>query len=344
MVEKIFRSSKILCSDTKEHGYTYQPRKEAIGCNFIQFNTHAITTLSVDIDYCSKDELNNRLSVVPTPSMVVETTKGFHIHYMLEYPISHRNISLVRWATHIREQLSILVGGDVHANGLKRVYRNPLKHANTCSDVTYTLKDFGIAYPKRNFVTGTRKRAKFVDFNNVQRGGRHMSMFDYIRSHAYKHSGRDDLIEVLTFISEEANSKLDEPLSNAELSGIVSSVCKFMNNTYIGSSATKSEYNKYLAKAKHDKSIKQVIDSLLSISFKGISKMSARAISRVCNVSNSTVSLHIKKIIEILKDKVLNNIAISKEAYMELMNIIFEYTQGIKKEHIGGFNGLRVQV
>ena len=322
MVNKIFRSSKILCSDIKSGGYAYRPKKEAIASNFIQFNTHAVTTLSVDIDYCSKDELNRRLKLLPQPSIVVETSKGFHIHYVLTYPISYKKPHLIRWASYIREQLSAVVGGDVHANGLKRVFRNPLKHTTTYNEATYTLSDFNVPFPKKEYASKGNKPVKSVDFSCVKRGSRHMTMFDHLRATAYKYSTSGDLVSVLDFVAEEANSKLEEPLSTQELKNIVGSICRFMKNIYVGSSESKAEYNRGLAKAKHDATFTKILVALKGISFKQVYTMSARAIAKISTVSNSTVSLHLTKIKDKLRQITLSNIALSYEVYKTLTYFI----------------------
>jgi hypothetical protein len=143
-------------------------------------------------------------------------------------------------------------------------------------------------------------------------------MFDHLRTTAYKYSDSEDLIRVLEFVADEANNKLEEPLSNQELKNIVGSICKFMRNVYVGSSESKAEYNRGLARAKHDSTFIKIITALKGVSFKEVYNMSARAIAKISEVSNSTVSLHVSKIKERLREITLNNIALSYEVYKTL--------------------------
>lgn len=325
MVDKLFRKSQLLCSNDKSGGYSYKPLKEAVTHRFIQFNAHAVTTISIDIDHCTKEQLEERLKLIPTPSIIVTTSKGFHIHYLLTYPVSYKRPQLVRWATFIKEELSRLVGGDKHAGGLKRIYRNPALHECTFNDVTYTLSQFGIVPSKTNKAVQSSRATIAVDFSTVKRGGRHMALFDYVRSHAYKYSKSDDLRGILEFIADEANNKMEEPLSNQEVSGIINSVCRFMENVYCGASDSKTEYNRKLAKDKHTKTITACVSSLHSVGLKHALSMSARALAKIAKVSNSTLSLYRTKIFELLTNLVRTNIALSVTAYQQLMVLVYSY-------------------
>jgi len=328
MVEGLFTKRYLLCSNEKSSGYSYKHKSDAVNEKFIQFNANCLTTLSIDIDYCDEVELNKRLQLVPTPSMLVRTTKGYHLHYILTYPVSYKNRKRLKWSEDIKEYLTNLVGGDKHAKGNIRVFRNPLLHSTTYNDVKYTLEDFGVPYTpssKKEHSKYSKKPTKFIDFTKVSEGGRNTSLFHYLRSKAYSLGNREDLNEILTFLANEANDKLDSPLSTPQVATIVKSITKFMVK-YTGklSSAQQTEFNRKIAKERHERLIKEVISNLRQHSFKLIAKGSTRGLAKLGNTSNATISRHKQILMETLRDIVLSNIALSYQEYISLNELSFE--------------------
>lgn len=339
MLEKLFTKRTLLCSDTKTEGYTYKSREEAIEMPFIQFNANCVSTISIDIDYCTEDELNNRLELVPLPSIIVKTSKGYHVHWALSYPISYNNMKGIKWLNEIKRCLKELLKGDEYALGNKRIFRNPMLHESTFNDIEYSLMDFGIPYPKRSMQRSFR--TKKANFTAVKVGERHMSLFNYLRISAYSLGNRDDLSQVLTYLAEEANNTLEDPLSTTEVSSIVNSICKFMVN-YTGTKE-QTQYNKTLAKRKHKNTISKVITSLKPIGITKANKMSSRGIAKVSCTSNSTVSLHRHKIFDLFKCLVVSNIAMSTEEFIE-MNINNYSDIDTVNNYIGGLDDLSISV
>ena len=339
MLEKLFTKRTLLCSSDKAQGYTYKHKEEAITMPFIQFNANCVTTVSIDIDHCTQEELNNRLELVPVPSIIVKTNKGFHLHWVLGYPISYKNLKGIKWLNEIKKSLKEVLKGDEFALGNKRVFRNPMLHESTFNNIEYSLIDFGVPYPKT--ISRRGFKARKANLGNVKVGERHMSMFNYLRSNAYALGNRDDLPQVLTFLAEEANSTLEEPLCNSEVSSIVSSICKFMVN-FTGNKE-QANYNRVLAKKKHKDTLSKVIRSLKPLGLKKANKLSSRGIAKVSTTSNSTVSLHREKIFKLFECLVLSNISMSLEEFIEMNSENYKEIQ-VANNYIGGTNDLSISV
>ena len=325
--DKLFKPIKLLASDTKHEDYTYMPKAEAITKKFIQFNKHAVTSIIIDVDHVSLKELEAKLTTLPTPSMVVHTDKGYHVHYVLKYPVGHRNRSLVLWANRIKSAMLKEVGGDIHANGVApRVYRNPWKHITDFTGKEYTLKELAsyvtLSTPKQSKESKGTFRKSFKD---VKVGERHNTMFDYLRYNAYRLKNRGDLRQVLLYLANEANEEMQEALPISQLEALVSSICVFMQKYTGRPQEDVVAYNKALAKARHDKAMGKILSVLETVSFKFVEVLSARKIAKMASTSNSTVSKHLTKIIGILRDRVLNNIRQSLVAFTILLLPNYQY-------------------
>lgn len=328
MKDKLFKASKLLASPQKSEGYTYLPREEAIELPFVQFNKHAVTSIIIDIDYVTQDELQQRLQGLPIPSIIVKTQKGFHVHYVLKYPVGYKKHNLVSWARRIKTAMLKKVGGDLNANGVSaRIYRNPWKHESVFSNQEYLLKDLAacldLTQPRaRQESKGTFKK----DFSKVKVGERHNKMFDYLRFNAYRLKHREDLQTILEYLATEANNEMQEPLPQHQIDSLINNICGFMVR-YVG--RDKSEviaYNQALAKAKHDSTMNKILDKVSEVSFKTVSAWSARKLAKFVGVSNSTISKHLTKIINILRDKVLLNIQMSLVAFVSLLLPTYSYS------------------
>lgn len=323
-INKHFAKKYILASNEKRTTHKYLPKKEALECKFIQFNASAITSISVDIDRCDIFALAERLKRVPTPSVIVETDNGFHIHYFLTYPISYKKHTLVRWATHIRNELSKLVQGDKCAEGIKRLYRNPLTHSSITNNNTYTLSDFNISYPKNTYRNSKRKPTISYDFTSINVGERHTSMFNYLRTEAYKKSDNKDLEEILKFLANEANAMLSTPLPCKQIEQLIDNIMKFMGR-YTGTK-NQAEFNRTIAQNKHKNTILKAVKALEALSLKKVRLFSNRKISRVGGIAPSTVGLHREEILDILINKVLTNMRLSLEEYKVINGDFMTYT------------------
>jgi len=314
-VQKHFKKAYLLSSDVKSDTYTYIPKKQALTKKFIQFNSLGVTMLSIDIDNCDIYTLSERLKYVPTPTIIVETDKGYHIHYELAYPISYTKHTLIVWCNHIRDELSKKLGGDKNAVGLKRVYRNPLVHTTAYNNVSYSLADFGIPYPKNS--STKKKKCRFnIDFSTIEKGNRNISMFNYLRDYAYANSEKDNLEEILVFLADEANTQLSEPLPQSQLRSIVKSIMRFMGR-YTGTK-DQTAFNIQLAKNKHKATILKIIAVLKQLQLKKVQLLSNRAIARTCKVSPTTVGTNKQEILDILINFCLINIRLSLEEYKKL--------------------------
>lgn len=326
--DKLFKPIKLLASNTKNDEYVYMPKDQALTKKFIQFNKHAVTSIIIDVDHVNQQELYTKIKELPIPSMVVHTDKGFHLHYVLKYPVGHSKKSLVLWANRIKSAMLKKVGGDIHANGVApRIYRNPWTHITDFNQVEYTLKELAsfVTLDKTKPSSGSKGTFR-KSFKNVKVGERHNTMFDYLRFNAYRLKNRGDLRQVLMFLGQEANEEMVEPLPDSQISSLVSCICVFMQK-YTGRPKEDVEaYNKSLAKARHDKAMGKILAVLEAISFKSVQVLSGRKIAKMASTSNSTVSKHLNKIIGILREKVLTNIRQSMLMFIWFIQPFYQYS------------------
>jgi hypothetical protein len=313
----LFRSNiDILCADEKSSGYKYRHRDEAISYNFIRYgNDYFIPTLSIDIDY----KISNRkikeickANKLPTPNFIVHTTKGKHIHWVFENPISVSNIpSHNRYKYTLRAVIAAF-GGDPNATAANagRVWRNPLTHRTTLLKKSYVqLSEFPKFYATTK-ESNKRKRVKVRTSKNlraVRIGERNDALFEYTRKVAYRHYNHPERNNIIHREAYYANSLIRDPLDDEEVDTIIASVIKFIENKYVPRTASEDvlAYNRKLAQKKKEKTLQKLLSVISShplLTIKALKKMSVRAGAKLLGVSNTTFHNYRGKLKEALKE------------------------------------------
>ena len=313
----------VQCSNEKSGRYKLGiPKFIAIrNYTFIQFShPKKWHWLSVDIDdrntYKTFDDIIARCKELglPLPSLVVKTTKGWHIHWYLDEALWRNNKLHTRWRKEIQYRLNQAFGGDKHAAGW--IFRNPFKHEYMTSLDVYTISDFEFLYSLKEAkkalratkqVKKIKKLKKFFDFTKVKKGSRNNTLLTYIRTFMFRNF---EGLTLKNFIMEglRVNSLMPEPLKEDEVRATVRSAYDFVSEHYNPDYKNKdqAEYNRKLAKYKAQKTYLKALTSLTEalkadkISFFRIMRelYSFRFFSKLAGVSDKTIKKYIKQLKE----------------------------------------------
>jgi hypothetical protein len=309
LINKLDTVFKVQCSDSKTGDYTYKKIDEALEHNFLRFgNSYFIPAVSIDIDN-SQDILINdiiKTNKLPDPTFVVETSRGYHIHWFLSNPIKTSNVKQLRKLRETLLYLQKLFGADKFATTTSsgRVWRNPIKHSNAFTDTTVELNDLFTTpeLPKntREFTKSINRYKKFLntDFSKVLEGERNTTLFDYGRAYAYTTGVINVFDELCT-----KNDTLLNPLPISEVTNIASSIEIFMSTKYKKGAHTTSEatiaFNRRVAAQQADKKVLVIFEKslkLLTIPIIAVQRLSARKGAEVFKISKDTFLKH-KKIV-----------------------------------------------
>jgi len=118
--------------------------------SFIEFNSpERISWLVYDIDIPPNDirELEQYAGYIehylllPKPTYICKTTKGFHVAYALSYGVLAEQTSANQRLAYVHAALSKLLGSDPNAARMRGIWRNPLKHEHIYNPNSYTLDE-----------------------------------------------------------------------------------------------------------------------------------------------------------------------------------------------------------
>jgi len=309
----------IQCSNKKTAKSHFKPFKEAIKYKFVRFgNKFHIPAISVDID--SHQDIPKVLDIIknaglPKPNFIVKTTKGLHIHWVLQAAIVTSNMRQTALYQKIASVLIELLGSDKHAmpKYSGRMFRNPLKHDTEYyhSDLA-TLQQFFVILPELDSMSDKyvmkKKtiRYKAPDFTKISEGNRNKALFDYGRHVAYKYGNVKNLRGLVLSALTMANGQMSSPVSKQELSTICNSITHFMRTRWVNKTANYKtvEFNQKLAKRQAELKKNELLRKVVSvglISIKKLRSMSAREGGRVFGISKNTFQKHRYKIIELVK-------------------------------------------
>jgi hypothetical protein len=247
---------EVLGSITKEGGYTSSKSFYALQrYNFIQYNSQdRINIICVDIDEHQDGSvwLDHDL---PQPTWTVWTNRGVQFMWVLDNPIftcnenKYRNKHLA-YAKDVLNKIVYALDAATNAIGFNRVFRNPLTHDSRYSNSRVNLKDFNHlespssewldkVYPKREkhktLFGSTRDRE--IDFASMEEGdGRNSALFDRLRYWAYDEAKAGTYTEFdLAHRGYVLNQAFKKGLEGKEVDRIITSIDKFIENTYMRS-------------------------------------------------------------------------------------------------------------
>ncbi len=295
---------------------------EAIETPFIRFgNSRFIPALSLDIDNHKdiKKVLDTCLEHnLHYPTVILETQKGLHLHWVLNNPLNLSNPKAKYFYQQIISALAKTFDTDTRAvpKNAGRLFRNPLKHpAEIYNGILLHLSDFSEHTKLYKSITKNPKSIKRVskfthykkpDFSKVPEGERNATLFDYGRTYAYRHAKVKNLREHLISKLEKANNLIKQPLNPIEVSAIASSIMHFIQQRYVGKTTNKKtvEFNQQLAKKSYDKMGNLMLDIFFSkplLTIQDLRNMSMRRGAQVFGIHKNTYKKHLKALINDIK-------------------------------------------
>lgn len=312
---KLDRYFKIQCSNEKTGNYTFKPIEAALEYNFLRFgNKYFIPAVSIDIDTgIFPQEAMDKLNL-PTPTLIVKTTKGFHIHWFLKNPIKTSNSKQLRLLSETLKFLQESLGGDKFATtgSSGRIWRNPLKHPTTFSGKDYNFSEiFDLPFVKEQLPKRYSSKVKLnysdilsKDFSNIVQGSRHSTLFDYARAFAYT-TGCLDIFEEI----EKKNQLLPSPLPKSEVKSIATSVKTFMNTKYnvedtYKASERRIEFNRRVAKGQEKKKLHELATNLFKFfaPLQVLKNSTIREGSALLKTSKNTFTKHRDALLAYIKE------------------------------------------
>ena len=121
-------------------------KNKGIEKKFIFYNSQVVKYLIIDID--DKKTFSNKYEIIEflndyniIPSYVLDSSKGYHVGFILKKSIPYENKKAVDFARDTLKKLSLLLGGDSNALRLKGRFRNPLLHDTFYTNFEYDLID-----------------------------------------------------------------------------------------------------------------------------------------------------------------------------------------------------------
>ncbi len=310
---------KIQCSNEKNIPSVFKSYDEALEYNFVRFgNKYFIPAISIDID--NHQDIRKVSSVLksnklPTPNIVVKTSKGLHIHWVLDKPIKTTSVPPLLFYQSIANELIKLFDSDKNAMPKRsgRMFRNPLLHSTTYfTSNEVSLSDFKHIIPKHSSNENKVEKRKVLrykvpDFSKIEKGGRNQALFDYGRHVAYRHGAKEGLQNVVEAAINSANRKLSEPLPVDETATIVSSITRFVETYYIKRTKNPKtiEFNRKLAKRQEELKQNELLKKWAAVGIltvKKLRRVSLREGGRILGVHKNTFSKHKEFLINAIKN------------------------------------------
>ena len=314
----------VQCGYAKGSEPKFLAPKEALETPYIRFgNSYFIPSLSLDIDtHQDHVEVLNKCIIngIPLPSMILNTKKGLHVHWVLNKPIPTKNFKALFKYQKVITKLVEVFDTDLNAvpKNSGRLFRNPLKHETTQYNHEYMDLDSFILPLELNkpqrLQTKTPKRAsklfshyKKPDFANISSGERNSALFDYGRYYGYRHSTSENLSELLLQVLHNQNKVFPNPLSNLEVTSMASSITRFIKTKYIGSTSKQStiDFNRRLAKETYDTKHKNLLARFLelpTLTLEDLRSMSLRKGGEIFGIHKNTYKKHLEDLINDIRD------------------------------------------
>lgn len=123
------------------------PLLEALHQNFIWYGNKSATSLCIiDIDYETMplEEYTNKVKNILNidPSWILKTSKGYHVGFILNYPVFNNDLIKSEKLIDLKRLLTILLGADADGSIRKYGYwRNPLTHPSYLNPLEFDLND-----------------------------------------------------------------------------------------------------------------------------------------------------------------------------------------------------------
>ena len=343
-------SQFVQCSNDKRGNYKLNiPKFIALEkYKFIQlFNKSYIKFISIDIDQKDIKKYETIADVyydilnkgLPTPTIIVKTDNGFHIHWYLDKSVFINNKIEYNKYEQVRSYFNDILNGD--KNFARFIVRNPLKHEYFYTGELYnSINDFEKYFDLTKINNQTKKEKNKIvrnkiNWNEVKVGERNQILYSYLRDFMFQN------YETLSYKAFEkeairVNSLIPIPLNENEVLSTVKSVYKFVEKNYNPNYVSKKrvEFNKKLAKDKQNKTLEKIKDNIiknynkLSIIKIFMKKYTIYSLSKILKVDRKTIKKYydyilnlIKNIILSMKNKVKSIVDFNNKNYFYLFDL-----------------------
>ncbi len=227
---------------TNDKGFCHiRSKSHAIKHVYIQPNQPArITYIVLDIDH--PDGLHNALydTELPPPHLIIKNPDNAHVHlvYRLSSPVftwGKANSKNIRYLARIEYGMVRKLGADASYGG--NLMKNPLNERwQTYTSTTAPLEGYSL-----------KELADFVNLDflpsdqeacNDQGYSRNCTLFDQVRPYGYNLSPAtySALVQALTPLAADFNSRFDVPLFQNEVNHIVRSIARYCSKTNFSAS------------------------------------------------------------------------------------------------------------
>ncbi len=311
---KYFPKEVFGSTDKNQFYHTKERLYALLDFKWIQYNSEdRLTVLSVDIDN-STDSLLYQDFSLPVPTWIIQTNKGFQYHWALKSPIMLKgyNSKKLRYIVKdILHKLVSLLGGDINAIGLNRVFRSPTNNRTWFSNNEVDLSEFYDLPPvKEEIIDKILEEIKENKKNSSLKGlsegeGRNCALFDKLRHWAYNKAKEGSYsLNALQMKAETLNFEFNEIMDLKEVTNIVNSIDEFIQNKYkrIDYMALSPEERKKIASKNGKKSGEarsKVAETKILTALKIMEdlkeKITIRALAERSGTSKDTVQKYLKK-------------------------------------------------
>jgi len=353
MLKKLLLSilpEKMQASMFKKKGYKKNLKTEQILDThpFIQvrFNKNKRGALIIDIDdrkkFKTMQDIIEYCKVVdfPIPTIVLETTKGFHAWWVLDNILEGNKTEKVvaKWK-YITSKLFL-----ADSSFSMFIARNPLLHKHIITGVTLSdeelygiVGDISLSKVKKE----SKKESKLlsrrfnVNLREVDVGQRNFTLYNVLRDWCfinYPTLNEDKVIEKARWI----NSQFKTPQNDDEIVPVARSVYTFVKTHYNPAyHSDLREYNRKLADIREAKYLVKLRDGLVQAIMDNVLRVdniidgtySLRHLERMLPVSRKTITRHIDLIrdwLKVLKYNLDNKDTLKNKYKAHLVDIIFD--------------------
>jgi len=308
---------KIQCSNEKRNNYKLNVIKyNAIDeYNFIQIS-HPKYYRFISIDIDSKQNIKTFEHIylickeknIPYPTIIVETNRGWHVHWAFIELLWKNNKKLMIFRKKVFDYLNDVFNGDKHFSSF--IVRNPLKHNYTYLDMQYTIDKWKHICNIDEININSSKTEKifygnkYFNFNSVKVGNRNNTLYRYLTQYGFVNFKSIDNERSLINEGLRINKQFAEPLEDYEVIAVAKSVYKFIVTNYNEKYVSKftKEKNRLLAKQKKMKTIEKMFAAIKNkkVDFIKLLRNSYtyNKLAKLLGVSNKTAKKHYKKLIK----------------------------------------------
>ncbi|PHQ92625.1 MAG: hypothetical protein COB42_00435 [Sulfurimonas sp.] len=207
-------------------------KKNAKKYRQIQLNTDThFNAIIMDID---DEDLLTEWNTVGLPTPTIQTlnknNNKAHLIWLLNRPVSKRNIKAIKYYKAIVDSIKLLIGADkAYQNHQTKNFLNKELYRVTYNDLAYDLEDFKSFIIKEEKYK-VSKDAELAEYEST--GSRHIDLFNQLRLYGYKIAKHRDLEEKLQKRAELINEQFEEAIKPKAIVKSVLQFCEENKNNF----------------------------------------------------------------------------------------------------------------